>query len=415
MQGLWVVLGLIAVGYPLRAGLRRLGTPPAVSLMALGLLAGPDVLDVIPASYTETLASPLSRAAFAVLLVRAGFGLAPGALRAILGAALAFGTFPVAAEMVVVYAGGRLWLFEDARLCWLLAFLIAAVSPAVILPTMLEQKDLGRGGPHLVPDRIMGQTVINAFIAQTGILFVLSLLVPAFAGSSPLWPDWPLPLTLILAVVLGIGVATALGKWLPVRPLIDHAGSTATATVAVLGLLVYFAANEVGLESVFATLALGVALRRRFPESEPSLRVGLKQVWGFAEILLFANLGMRIPIGALVDLRLLGIVLSILIVGVGLRIVVALLMARGAVLDRRESLYVGLSQIPKATIQAVFGALPLQMFLEAGAEDLVPAGEVMLVAAALAICATAPVGAVALDRWAEKLLGVQRQPNQLRD
>jgi len=83
------VVGLLALGFPLRAAFRRLGVPPAVSLMAVGLLLGPDLLDLVPEGYSAHLATPLSRTAFAVLLVRAGFGLAPGKLRVILGAAAA--------------------------------------------------------------------------------------------------------------------------------------------------------------------------------------------------------------------------------------------------------------------------------------------------------------------------------------
>jgi len=192
----------------------------------------------------------------------------------------------------------------------------------------------------------------------------------------------------------------------PLRRRLAHTG-VATIAVALLAVIVYFGTTALGLESVFATLALGVMLRRRFPSSELSLRLGLRRVWGVAEIILFANLGMRIPLGALVDTRLIGIVLLILIAGVGLRVGAAFWMTRATSLDRGESTYVALAQIPKATIQAVFGALPLQRFTEAGMESLIPAGESLLVAAALAICVTAPVGAVALDRWASRLLSTE--------
>jgi Kef-type K+ transport system membrane component KefB len=415
IYGVLTVVGLLALGFPLRAAFRRLGVPPAVSLMAVGLLLGPDLLDLVPEGYSAHLATPLSRTAFAVLLVRAGFGLAPGILRVILGAVLAFGTLPVIVELAVVFAGGRLMLFEDARLCWLLAFMIAAVSPAVILPTMLDQKDRGRGLLRHVPDRIMGQTVVNAFIAQTGIFFTLGLLLPIGVKSSPILPaHWPFGVNLILAVVLGIGAASLVGAWVPLRPLLAHK-AVATIAVSLLAVIVYFGTTELGLESVFGTLALGVMLRRRFPSSELSLRLGLRRVWGVAEIILFANLGMRIPVGALIDTRLIGIVLLILIAGVGLRIAAAFWMTRATSLDRGESTYVAISQIPKATIQAVFGALPLQRFTEAGMESLIPAGESLLIAAALAICVTAPVGAVALDRWASRLLSTEGSPDPIRN
>ena len=125
--------------------------------------------------------------------------------------------------------------------------------------------------------------------------------------------------------------------------------------------------------------------------------------------MLFVNLGLRIPLSAILDAYLLSIVLMILVVGVGLRVGIAFLLTRRTRLDRNESVYVSMAQIPKATIQAVFGAIPLQQFSDAGLVALIPAGEVLLVAAAVAICATAPVGAVALDRWASRLLSNEPQ------
>ncbi len=403
------VAAFVAVGFPWRSIGRKLGLPPAVSLMALGVLVGPDLSNLVPASYVSAHATWISGAAFAILLVRAGLGVVVE--RRVLVSALVLGLGPVAVEFGVLAGGSRWLIFERWDLCWLFAFLLAAVSPAVILPTMLEQKLRGRGGFHRVPDRIMGATVINAFIAQTGILALLDHLTPPHAGTAVLIPlHWPIAGRLVVGLGVGVLLGVLVGALLPL-PRVPAEGTgdekprrRATLLIALTGVAVYFAGRRLGFESVFATLAVGALVHRRLGVSALHVERGLRRIWSFAEILLFANLGLRISVSHLTDPRLLAFLFVLIAVALGCRIRSAYYVARWGGLPAPESTYVSLAQIPKATIQAVFGALPLQRFLQAEAQELVPAGSTLLVAAVLAIVITAPAGAVVLDRWAKTLM-----------
>ncbi len=409
---LYIVVTLLALclaGFPVRALLRRLGIPPAISLMALGVVVGPRVADVLPEAWLG--AGPtLSRAAFVLLLLRAGFGLAPATLKRLVGPALLFGIVPVAVELGAVFGlTASFGLFSNLTMCLFAAFLVAAVSPAVVLPVMLDQKDLGRGATRLVPDRIIGQTVVNAFIATTGLLLVLDATGPDATTS-----DVTTALLLLVpALVGGVAVGIAAGwsvptPWIVGRdPSRSKRGRRRAVALAALAaaLLVHFGGGALGLETVFATLALGCVLRHRLASVEPQIRDELKRFWQIAEVVLFVNLGAAVDIGQLANPALVAPLLVVIGVALVARVAVAGIMTRRTILRADEGRYVAVAHIPKATIQAVFGTLPLIVFTQRGQMHLIGDAETLVVMAVVAIVATAPIGAVVLERWATRWLG----------
>jgi NhaP-type Na+/H+ or K+/H+ antiporter len=320
--------------------------------------------------------------------------------------ALAFGTIPVAAELLALVGLGRIALFDRLDVAVLCGFLIAAVSPAVILPIVLDQKDLGRGAARLVPDRVIGQTVVNAFIAQTGILLLVEVICPleGWEGAGRALILLPLSVAGGLALGAGAGLLTRLDAALPRTGSPAAAGRVRFVALAALGiaLAVYFGGARLGLENVFATLAFGVVLRRRLESCERLLRAELKRVWLVAEIVLFVNLGSAIDLVKLSDLRLVTLLFAVVAAALVIRLVVAHLLGARTSLTRGERLYCTAAHVPKATIQAVFGAYPLTVFLERCSDQprIVDDGHTLVVMAVLAIVATAPLGALLLDRLA---------------
>ncbi len=398
-------VSLCAVGWALRGLLQRVLVPPAVSLIMLGVLLGPSVFDALPDSWLGA-RSTLSRAAFVVLLLRAGLALPLERLRQVLLPSLVLGTIPVAAELLAFSGLGRLALFDRIDVAILSGFLIAAVSPAVILPVMLDQKDLGRGAAHLVPDRIVVQTVVNAFIAQTGILFLVNVVCPPeeWRGVGPALALLPLSVAGGLAIGVGAGLFFRLDAALPREPAAVSPRRVRFIGLAalVVALGVYFACARLGLENVLATLALGVVLRRRLKPCERPLRAELRRVWLVAEIVLFVNLGSAIDLGKLSDSQLVLLLLAILGGALAIRLLVAHLVGSRTALSGGELRYSTLAHVPKATIQAVFGAYPLTVFIERCGDltGLIDDGQILVVMAVLAIVVTAPPGAILLDRLA---------------
>ena len=163
---------------------------------------------------------------------------------------------------------------------------------------------------------------------------------------------------------------------------------------------VYFGCRALSLESVFATLAFGVVLRRRLDEVEPALRASLKGFWRIAEVFLFVNLGYQVDLGKLTNPTLVGLLVGLPALALVLRLAVAGILSHKTSLNRNERRYTVVANVPKATVQAVFGAYPLTVFLQRSPGDagLLEAGNLLLVFAVVAIVTTAPIGAVLLDR-----------------
>ncbi len=186
-----------------------------------------------------------------------------------------------------------------------------------------------------------------------------------------------------------------------------------------IALALYFGCGYFGLENVFAILALGVVLRRRLKVCERPLRAELKRAWLVAEIVLFANLGSAIDLGKLSDPELVSLLLGIVAAALGIRLATAHLLGRSTSLTADESRYCTVAHVPKATIQAVFGAYPLSVFLERCGDQpaLLDSGQTLVVIAVVAILSTAPLGALLLDRLAASHLapGGRERPRSARD
>ena len=395
--------GLAAVGAPLRAAGRRVGLPPAVSLLALGVACGPATLDLLPNAWLDE-RTTLSAAAFVVLLLRAGLGLSPGTLHAIAPAALRLGTVPVIAVAAVFTALAHALWFDSWAMSALAGVLVAAVSPAVILPTMLAHKDAGRGGPRHVPDLIMGQTLVNSMLAPVLLLGLLGVLTGS--GPGPANALLVAPFALLAGAVVGFVAAgllradRVLGKAKVVPP---ARVALACGLLLAGGLALYFGCARVPwIEGVVATLALAAFTRQRLGDEPRALRHGLRRVWSVGEIFLFTNLGSALRLEALGNGRFVVVALLVLATALTVRVVVARALVRTTALREDEQRYVALAHVPKATIQAVYGAVPLLLFQRLR-PDLVPDGEALLLLAVLAIVATAPLGAMALEHGARAL------------
>lgn len=405
---LLIGLSLIATGAGVRHLFQRAHVPPAVSLMALGLLIGPGCLDLLSDDWMR-LGGHLSKVAFVVLLLRAAFSVSPRTIKRILPFALILGTFPVAAELLTVSWISTEYLFESRALGLLSGFLIAAVSPAVILPTMLNQKEAGRGQDRAVPDLIMGQTVVNALWAQTGILLLLGFILGETTVSAGILS---LPQSLGGGILIGV-----LAGWLlrlerlrgDSRELSLVQRRVLTTILLFAGIGVYFGAHAMGLESVFAVLAMGVMICRRLKGCRSGIRADLKGLWGVAEVFLFVNLGSQIDVGHLGDPKLIGTIFVVLVLALAVRLLVAGGISVFTRLNPSERCYVTLANIPKATIQAVYGAVPLVAFRDGGFTHLEDDGGVLLMMAVLAILSTAPLGAVLLDRMGARLLPKKKE------
>lgn len=388
-SAVWILLAGFFAGQIVR----RLGAPPLIGMILVGILLGPQVLDVI-GSETLAVADALRTVAVMIILVKAGLGLDRQKLAQQGSVALRLGFLPATCEALVV-AILAMYLFHfDFLTSLLLGIILSAESPAVIVPGMLHLKRLGLGVAKGIPDAILTGSALSDVL----VLLVFSLLLNVVGagdmqqvtllGGLTLTALHMLPFQVLLEIILGLVIGYLAARLLVVL-LVQQAWTTTHTqdllVAASLALLLVIVAPVWPYYSGYlAVMALGFFLIERDAPLARTIRDGFDGLWTIAEIVLFVLLG------ATIELEFLGNVLAsgLLLLAIGLvigRMLGWWLSTLGSNWNWRERLFLLPGNMPKATVQAAIGALPLA----AG----VSGGETILALAALSILVTAPLGA----------------------
>lgn len=367
----------------------RLHLPALVGYIAAGILLGPDVLGGFSPDFLA-LSAKLRRLALIVILLRAGLALDLGALRKVGRPAVLLCFVPACFEIAgcIVLAPPLLGLsrLEGA----LLGAVIAAVSPAVVVPRMLSLIERGLGTGRSIPQMILaGASVDDVFVL---VMFSAFCSMLTGGGFSPLTLA-RVPVSIALGCAAGavIGlVLTTLFRRLPLR--------TTAKLLVLLALCFLLMALEdvspVPFSGMLSVMVLGIAILRRDAALAQSFSAKLGSVWVAAEMILFALVGAAVE---LAYVRAAGVAAVALVLGaLVFRMAGVGASVAGTSLRPRERLFSMFAYSPKATVQAAIGGVPLAMGLACG--------HTILTAAVVSILLTAPLGAFLIDHFAEKLL-----------
>lgn len=372
---------------------RRMGLPRIVGMLAAGILLGPCGLDLLDAALL-TLSPDLRRMALVIILLKAGLALDPRDLRAVGRPALCMAFLPALCELLAYTVLAPLFFGVTHTEAALMGSVLAAVSPAVVVPRMIALIEEGRGTARGIPQMILaGASLDDVFVL---VLFSTFTGLAAGKGASA-----AALLSVPVSIVCGIA-AGLLGGLLLRRFLTTCGRNTGDPVRAILLLSCAFLllalenalAGRLPLSGMLAVIAMACVLRRLPKNGGRRLADSMGALWTGAEVLLF------VLVGAAVDLRytlyagpralvLLALALVVRAVGV-------VLATAGAGLTRRERLFCVIAYLPKATVQAAIGAVPLAMGL--------PCGSLVLSVAVLGILVTAPLGALSIDRAAPRCL-----------
>lgn len=367
----------------------RLHLPALVGYIAAGILLGPDVLGALQPDFLA-LSAELRRLALIVILLRAGLALDLGALKQVGRPAVLLCFVPACFEMVgcIVLAPPLLGLtrLEAA----LLGAVIAAVSPAVVVPRMLSLIDRGLGTSHSIPQMILaGSSVDDVFV-----LVMFSAFCSMLSGGSFS------PLTLArVPVSIALGCAAGLIIGVLFVAFFRRVLLRVTAKLMVLLALCFLLMtledmSPIPFSGMLAVMVLGITILRRDAELAQAFSAKLGAIWVAAELILFALVGAAVDLAyvRMAGLAAIALVLGALVfrmAGVGVSVT-------GTALTPRERLFSMFAYSPKATVQAAIGGVPLAMGFACG--------HTVLTAAVLSILLTAPLGAFLIDHFAEKLL-----------
>ena len=338
--------------------------------------------------------------ALVVILLRVGFGLNLNTLRTVGWRVLLLAWIPAVVEGVTICLAAQPLLGLTGLEAALLGSVIAAVSPAVVVPLMLRLIEEQRGTAKAIPQMVMAAASLDDIVVIVVNGLLLALLVRQSSTALPL-QLLRLPLGLLLGAAIGAGLGWLLVRWIErFRPQANRQ----VLLVLALSLLLLRLQSGINMLVPFtglvAAIALGVVLLELRPNLAAPIAAKLASIWVFAELVLFTLVGAQVDLGVAWRSGLAG--LAVLAIGLAARCTGTLLCLQGSVLSAGERLFVTVAYMPKATVQAAIGAVPL-MALQAAGLPTAP-GEIILAVAVLSILTTAPLGAWLSSLLADRVL-----------
>lgn len=387
------------LGFTAKKVFEKLGLPGLVGLVAVGIITGPFVLGWLEPDFL-VLSAQMRLLALVVILLRAGLGLDRQVLKRIGVTALKMSAIPGLCEGAAVMLLSRVLLDFSWAEGGMLGFILAAVSPAVVVPSMLELRDRGLGMEKNVPLLVLAGASVDDVFAIT-VFTVFFGIAGGEARLSPVLNFALVPLEIIGGILLGVAAG-----WLLVL-LFDRTELARVEQLAVLtgaGLAVTLVGQAASLAGLLAVMSLGFMVLEKGDRHAFGLEESLNHLWLVAQLFLFVLIGAAVNISVAWRAGAAG--LLIIATGLIFRSLGVMLATGGSGLSWNERKFCAVAYIPKATVQAAIGGIPLAAGL--------PAGEVILAIAVLSIIITAPAGAIAIKKLAPRLLA-PIQNNQARE
>ena len=394
-----LILGLLADGL-----FRRLGVPGLIGMIGVGLLLGQSGLGLIDPRLLA-LSPDLRQMALVVILLRVGFGLNLGTLQQVGKRVLLLAWIPAAVEGITISLVAQPLLGLSWLEAGLLGSVIAAVSPAVVVPLMLRLIEEKRGTAKAIPQMVMAAASLDdiAVIVVNGVLLGL---LAARSSDLPL-QLLRLPLGLLLGAAAGAGLGRLLIRWIArFGPNANRQVLLILALTLLLLRLQHTIDTLVPFTGLVAAIALGVLLLELRPDLAAPIAARLASIWVFAELVLFTLVGAQVDLGIAWRSGLAG--LAVLAIGLVARCIGTLLCLRGSPLSAGERLFVTVAFLPKATVQAAIGAAPLMAMQAAGLPT--GPGDIILAVSVLSILTTAPLGAWLSALVADRVLRPEANP-----
>ena len=364
--------------------------PPVLGMLMFGLILGSQGELFWPAGLRE-LEPFLKTFALAVILLRAGLGLKRKVLQKVGRTALQLAILPCLLEASCLFLVLQQFWGFSWQMAGVTAFLLSAVSPAVVVPSMLDLAEKGYGKEKEVPTLVLAGASLDDVLAITLFSLFLGMAIdPGIAWSSALVE---LPILLILGVIPGL----MLGALLIFLFRRNHHSVRATEKTLILlmtALLLIEIGETLQIATLLGVMTLGILLLEYAPPIAAELALNLQKIWIVAEILLFVLIGMQVDLQVAWSAGT--ATAGLVIMGLLARSAGVWIATARSSLNPQERLFCVCAYLPKATVQAALGAVPLSKGL--------PHGETILAIAVLSVIITAPLGLFAIRHTGPVLL-----------
>lgn len=367
---------------------RLLRLPRIVGMLAAGIITGSYVLDILDPSVLE-MSSELRQTALIIILIKAGLSLDISDLKKVGRPAVMMSFVPACLEIIgyIVFAPVLLGLTitESA----VMGAVLSAVSPAVVVPRMVKLIEEKTGTAKSIPQMILaGTSCDDVFV----IVLFSTFVTMAQGGKADILDFLDIPVSIISGVLIGIAAGFILNIVLKFQK--DSVIKTIIMLSAAFMLMAAesFLKKYIAVSGLLAIMAMACVTRIKGHSAELSGKFG--KMWVAAEIILFVLVGAAVDIRYTLTAGLNAVIM--IFVALIFRTVGVLICTAGMSLDLKERFFCVIAYLPKATVQAAIGSVPLAMGL--------PCGKIVLSVAVMAIIITAPLGAWGIDITAKRFL-----------
>lgn len=388
---------IFLVGLLMAAVCKRLRLPGIIGMLITGIVLGPYVLDLLDPSILSV-SSDLRQMALIIILLKAGLSLDLSDLKRVGRPAIMMSCVPASCEILAFFLLAPSLLGVTRIEAAVMGAVLAAVSPAVVVPRMVRLMDEKYGTEKSIPQLILaGASCDDIFV----IVLFSTFSGMAQGGHANVMDFVNIPVSIVLGIALGAAAGFVLSIFFETSYAHKHCVRNSVKVIIVLGVSFLLMAVEtwlkgmVSVSGLLAVVSMACVIRIRcVPQVTARLSEKFGKLWLAAEVILFVLVGAAVDIRYTLEAGIAAVAMifvALIFRGIG----VSLCLIKTP-LSFKERLFCIIAYLPKATVQAAIGSVPLAMGL--------PCGKIVLSVAVLAILITAPLGAIGIDSAYKKLL-----------
>ena len=369
----------------------KIGLAPIIGMLIAGILLSPNQLGLVSDNILD-ISADLRQIALVAILSRAGLSLSFDKLKKVGRPAIFLSFLPASLEMLGIIIFARLIFKIETIDAGILAAVLAAVSPAIVVPRMIRLMEEGYGTNKHIPEMILaGASVDDIFV----IVFFSSFLALKTSADFSAISFLNIPISIITGVIIGIilgRIIVELFKKLKIDPIYK-----AMIFISLAFLLLKFqdiVKDYIAISALIAIMVAGMAINRKDESLASDLLGSFARLWKVFEVFLFVLVGISVDMAYVKEAGFLAVLL--ILIGLIFRMIGTNISLIGTNLNKNERLFTSFAYLPKATVQAAIGPVALSMGLASG--------NLILSVSVIAILLTAPLGAILTDKTYKKLL-----------
>lgn len=369
----------------------KIGLAPIIGMLIAGIIISPNQMNLVSDDIIN-LSSDLRQIALVTILTRAGLALSFEKLKEVGRPAILLSFLPATIEMLAIIFCAQRFFLIDVIDAGIMAAVLAAVSPAIVVPRMIKLIDEAYGVDKNIPEMILaGASVDDVFV----IVFFSSFLSLKTGGQLSAMSFLNIPISIITGIIFGIiygRILSVLFKQININEIYKTMIFIGISFLALdlQKLIEYY----IGFSALIAIMAAGMTINKQNPKLAEELLFSYNRLWEVFELFLFVLVGISVDLAYVKEAGFLAVIL--IFIGLIFRMLGVNLALIKTKLNKKERLFTSLAYLPKATVQAAIGPVALQMGLASG--------NLILSVSVIAILITAPLGAILTDKSYKKLL-----------